>query len=44
MFNSVAAVPMSKQKTDVHSNYAMDMMGKQQTHLTADLENLKGTI
>ena len=35
MFNSVAAAPVSKQTPDVHSNYAVDMRGNQQTYLTA---------
>ncbi|MGB8310976.1 MAG: Ig-like domain-containing protein [Halobacteriota archaeon] len=33
MFNSVAAAPVNKQTTDVHSNYAMDMRAGQQTYL-----------
>jgi len=33
MFNSVAATPVSKQTTDVHSNYAVDERGQQQTYL-----------
>ena len=33
MFNNVTAAPVSKQTTDVHSNYAMDVRGGQQTYL-----------
>ena len=33
MFNNVAAAPVSKQTTDVHSNYATDMRGIKQTYL-----------
>jgi len=33
MFNSVAAAPVSKQTTDIHSNYATDVKGVQQTYL-----------
>jgi len=36
-FNSVAAAPASKQTTDVHSNYAVDVKEEQQTYLTAYL-------
>ena len=35
MFNNVAAAPVSKQTTNVHSNYAVDVRGKQQTYLDA---------
>ena len=36
-FNSVAAAPVSKQTTNVHSNYAVYVNGKQQTYLEAYL-------
>ena len=39
MFNSVAAAHVSKHSTDVHSNYAVDVRGKQQTYLAAYLRN-----
>jgi len=38
-FNSVAAAPVSKQTTDIHSNYTVDVRGQQQTHRTAYLGN-----
>jgi len=37
MFNNVAAAPVSKQTTDVHSNNAMDVKRGQQTYLTTCL-------
>jgi hypothetical protein len=35
MLNGVTAAPVGKQATDVHSNYAVDVRGQQQTYLTA---------
>ncbi len=35
MFNGVAAAPVSKHPTDVHSNYAGDLRGIKQTYLLA---------
>ena len=39
MFNNVAAAPVSKHPTNVHSNNAMDVRGNQQTYLVAYLRN-----
>ena len=39
MFNSVAAAPVSKQMTDVHSNYPVDAPVKTQTALVLALSN-----
>ena len=36
-FNSVAAAPVSKQTPDIHSNYAADVRGGQQTYLITTL-------
>ena len=39
MFNSVAAAPVSRQTTDVHSNYVADVRGQQQTYILATLDD-----
>jgi hypothetical protein len=40
MFDGVAAAPVSKQTTDVHRNYTVDVKGdRQQTYLVAYLRN-----
>jgi hypothetical protein len=41
MFNSVAAAPVAKHSTDVHSGYAVDENGKQQTYIDAYLGNAR---
>ena len=38
-FSTVAAGPVSKQLTDVHSGYAVDVRGNQQTYLVTYLRN-----
>ncbi|MGB8310502.1 MAG: hypothetical protein WCE81_01405, partial [Halobacteriota archaeon] len=44
MFNNVAAAPVSKQTPDVHSNYAVDARGRQQTYILAMLNGNATTI
>jgi hypothetical protein len=44
MFTSVAAAPVSKHSTDVHSNYAADAKEKQQTYLIAYLRRNQTAI
>ena len=39
MFNSVATARVTKHSTDVHSGYAADVRGNQQTYLVAYLRN-----
>jgi hypothetical protein len=39
MFNGVATARVTKHSTDVHSNYAADVKGNQQTYLVAYLRN-----
>jgi hypothetical protein len=41
MLNSVAATPVSKQTTDVHSNYAEDERGQQQTYLRISITGMQ---
>jgi hypothetical protein len=42
MLNSVAAGPVNKQTTNVHSNYAVNVRGQQQTYLAAYVGGIGG--
>ncbi len=44
MFNSVATARMTKHSTDVHSGYAADVRGNQQTYLVAYYRNNQAAI
>jgi hypothetical protein len=43
-FNNVAAAPVNKQTTNVHSGYAADVRGNQQTYLVAYLRNNRTAV
>ena len=44
MFNGVTAAPVTKHPTDVHSGYAADVRGNQQTYLVAYYRNNQAAI